>query len=162
MIKYNCDNCYSGLETDDTLSGKEEVCPSCGKNNIVPLSKHDKKIQREQNKAAKQNEKSREAEKTEIQRIKREKKLLTCRREAVLYQKQNEAKKKNKVLPSNDTLCILSFLFPIIGFIVGTMLLTRHDERDRNTGGSCWFYGVIGFIIWIVIYLYYSISVLGT
>ena len=46
MIKYKCSSCRSKLETDDFLSGKQEVCPVCKKVNPVPLSKHDKAEQR--------------------------------------------------------------------------------------------------------------------
>ncbi len=41
MIKYKCASCGAKLETDDSLSGKQEACPSCQKVNPVPLSKHD-------------------------------------------------------------------------------------------------------------------------
>jgi hypothetical protein len=41
MIKYPCPSCGAKLETDDSLSGKEESCPTCGQVNAVPLSKQD-------------------------------------------------------------------------------------------------------------------------
>ena len=43
MIKYKCRRCGVRLETDDSLSGKEEPCPQCGEVNPVPLSKADRR-----------------------------------------------------------------------------------------------------------------------
>jgi rubrerythrin len=41
MIKYKCPYCGNKLETDDSLSRKQETCPACHKVNSVPPSKQD-------------------------------------------------------------------------------------------------------------------------
>lgn len=37
MIYYNCEHCNAALETDDSVTGKEDPCPICGKTNRAPI-----------------------------------------------------------------------------------------------------------------------------
>ena len=41
MMKYKCGSCGVMLETDDSLSGQQEACPSCGEANSVPVRRRD-------------------------------------------------------------------------------------------------------------------------
>jgi hypothetical protein len=43
MIKYKCPSCLNNLKTDDSMSGKQAMCPICKKVNFV-LSKKDIKL----------------------------------------------------------------------------------------------------------------------
>jgi len=50
MIEYKCAYCGAKLETEDSLSGKEEACPVCRKVNSIPLSQRDLAEQKRQRK----------------------------------------------------------------------------------------------------------------
>ena len=58
MIEYKCVSCRAKLETDDSLSGKQEACPACGKTNPVPLSARDRAEQKRRRKEAVQRQKA--------------------------------------------------------------------------------------------------------
>ncbi len=65
MIVYKCYSCGTKLETDDSLSGKQEVCPSCQKVNRVPLSKgdHEEHLRREKERKCQEYAKKQEEQK---------------------------------------------------------------------------------------------------
>jgi hypothetical protein len=50
--------------------------------------------------------------------------------------------------PSNrGLLSVISFLIPVVGLIVGVILLTKQDEEDRKTGKRCLECALFGFIL---------------
>jgi hypothetical protein len=62
---------------------------------------------------------------------------------------------------SNELLLgIASFLFPLVGFIIGAVFLTRDNARDRQAGRTCLVFSIIGvlfsvvasIIIWAVVF----------
>jgi DNA-directed RNA polymerase subunit RPC12/RpoP/phage FluMu protein Com len=134
-IKYKCPECGEKLENTGSMGGSEDKCPLCGNIHTVPLSKGQKKTVREQ-------EAQREREEEEVR----------SRQES--YQREDVRREEEQAelleLPSHDTLCFISLLIPLIGLIVGVMLLTRSDAKENGTGNSCLIYAGIGFVIWIV------------
>jgi len=63
------------------------------------------------------------------------------------YRKSQRIQENDETHPSNFILCFLSFLIPIVGLILGTVLLTRHEVADRKTGSNCLFWAAIGFLM---------------
>jgi uncharacterized Zn finger protein (UPF0148 family) len=52
MTQYKCPYCGEPLETDDAMSGKQDVCPACKKTHTVPLSNRDRKAAETQQREA--------------------------------------------------------------------------------------------------------------
>lgn len=45
---------------------------------------------------------------------------------------------------------IVSFLIPLVGFILGACLLSKDDENDKSTGKTCIIIGIISMLISII------------
>lgn len=148
MIKYGCDSCFTELETTDDLSGRQEVCPICRRTNWVPISKKDaneakqaKQRQREYDaKIARQQEYDAKMARQQ----EHDAKMARYTRNTMDLQ---QAKESTKGMPSNDILCVISFLIPIVGLFIGVLLLTHKDAEDRQTGNWCLMCAGISFVI---------------
>lgn len=42
---------------------------------------------------------------------------------------------------------VISFLIPLVGFILGAILLSKDDEEEKSTGKSCIILGIVAVII---------------
>jgi len=73
MIRYKCPHCRTAIETEESLSGKQDTCPECGKVHTVPLSKEDlakqKAAEKERRRAASQAEQERKRAAVEAERV---------------------------------------------------------------------------------------------
>lgn len=126
------------LETLDEVGMLREVCPECQCVNNVPPSKSQKQKIKTDDKKQKQ---------IKREQIKRE----NIRNFQNNHLKHVAAKKEVPQVPSNRrVLCLISFLLPIIGLMVGVLMLTHRDEDDRKTGEYCIMTAVVGFVFWVV------------
>ena len=63
----------------------------------------------------------------------------------ISYKEGND--KESKDTPSHAFQYIFSFLIPLIGFILGAILLSKDDENDRSVGKICIILGIISTIV---------------
>jgi uncharacterized membrane protein len=56
----------------------------------------------------------------------------------------------NTIVPdtnSDGMLSLVSFLFPLIGFIVGAILISKSSQANKITGGKCLRWAIIGLVV---------------
>jgi len=139
MIKYTCAHCGAKLETDDSLSGKQETCPACRKANPVPLSKQDladdKKWRKEEQRKQKEKLRQEQAESLPKERAEQEEKQgqpdipYALLRAAERKRGPQPAPQVPPMVPQQRTLtqasltetvfCILGCICVAIGIVVG-------------------------------------------
>ena len=48
---------------------------------------------------------------------------------------------------------IISFLIPLVGFILGAILLSKDDEEEKSVGKTCIILGIVSVVIGVIVYL---------
>lgn len=150
MIAYKGAYCGTKLETEDSLSGKQETCPTCRKVNHVPLSTQDRaeekkrlkeKLQQEQTEARRnalaaqeQNQRQRAAEvELEIQR-----------QPAEQFQPRHPQRRSSTRADLTETAFgILGILCVVIG-TVGGAVVALSKVAEGAAGGRMLFWCVLG------------------
>jgi hypothetical protein len=56
----------------------------------------------------------------------------------------------NTIIPDNNQdslLAVVSFLIPLVGFIIGAILISKPDQVSKDTGGKCLRWALFGLIV---------------
>lgn len=139
-LEFNCPHCNTLLAIDEKYREMEAKCPSCG-NSLIPGKVVAKNQRLELDK-------------------KREEKILPECETANSEKSYNHFTKSNterNIEENPDTLLgWLSFLIPVIGFIMALIYVTRAKARDKKTARICFKLGFTGcifvpVIVWGVI-----------
>lgn len=56
---------------------------------------------------------------------------------------------------SYNTYSLLSFLLPLVGLIMGAVMLTKEDKVDRKLGEHAIVVSIIGSVVWAILYTVY-------
>jgi prepilin signal peptidase PulO-like enzyme (type II secretory pathway) len=57
---------------------------------------------------------------------------------------------------------LLSFLFPIVGLILGIIYWSKPEEENKAFGKKCILWMVIGIVLWIVCWIVYALVIAAT
>jgi hypothetical protein len=52
----------------------------------------------------------------------------------------------------DTTLVIISFLIPLVGFIIGAIFISKPSKADKKTGESCLIWATISIIVGIILW----------
>ena len=68
---------------------------------------------------------------------------------------KEQEKQYNENSDSNTFRYVISFLIPLIGYILGAILLSKDNEQEKSVGKSCIFLGITSTVLCIIILLGY-------
>ena len=57
---------------------------------------------------------------------------------------------------SYNTYSLVSFLLPIVGLVVGAIMLTKDEKTDKKLGEHAVVVSIFGFIVWGILWAVYA------